>query len=598
MRLFQNSIQTSFFTCLFPVLFLAGCFNPITVEPPEGAFNEKPARTAPFTVEINIGDDSLNARFQHDSARTVLSGAGDSMSLINNYANFAQLAALDENGRISYMGESFKAKDAEGAVFDIPGALAKQSKIYLLLMGRWEEGAANPTLLAAGCSTSLSDDENKVLLYMWPIVVKAEINSSLGLPASNSNSNVPVKYNRESGAAELWPADCEIKWTITDGTKTSGDPLAPLIAAQEILAAVKEGRAVPETPSGGIWDGEYSSEKKPLKVEKELIKSRGKNTADGAEWDDEKVLSTGEVAGNVISLDLSGYTAGLEAQFNEGYVYFNFEYVPFNLNDPAAWLEWEGNSEFKLDGLGLPVWIIRNGLNDEAGDENTEFDRPAAGVSNGNGAAAFKVKHRYWAANPSGSLWGEPEAPYDMLKFGGNYFFTDFPEYEGTADTSITVNERDSLLAGYDLKVSCVWDDYERRPLRPEEGGGLLEWEIDWSKSGLLTLATGEISPDDPNCVAPENLTIIRDSSGVQKLKLLTFFNGSVNGSTHRYVIALRGRLEKGFKAHTADIIDIETFKGGGAYIKTGERSFEDGQDYSGSIISYWGNSHGVDFIF
>jgi hypothetical protein len=164
---------------------------------------------------------------------------------------------------------------------------------------------------------------------------------------------------------------------------------------------------------------------------------------------------------------------------------------------------------------------------------------------------------------------GNYVVPGDVLYFNDELVLSD------TDSNSISI-ERDLLSSGYPLTAYPVWDDEKGVILSPEEGGGLLTWEIDWGteespKSGLLTIATGEISPDDPNCVAPENLTIIRDSSGVQKLKLLTFFNGSVNNSTHRYVITLKGTLEKGL---------------------------EDGQDYTGGIIILAGNSKGVDFIF
>jgi hypothetical protein len=55
---------------------------------------------------------------------------------------------------------------------------------------------------------------------------------------------------------------------------------------------------------------------------------------------------------------------------------------------------------------GLPVWIIRNGLNDKAQNGSTDFDIPPDGSSNGNGEAAFKVKPRYWVmdgTNPGGT---------------------------------------------------------------------------------------------------------------------------------------------------------------------------------------------------
>jgi hypothetical protein len=71
--------------------------------------------------------------------------------------------------------------------------------------------------------------------------------------------------------------------------------------------------------------------------------------------------------------------------------------VNFNLADGTAWTKWDENSEFALDGSGLLVWIICGGLNDKAQDGNTTFDN-LTDNSNGNGAAAFRVKWRYWVA--------------------------------------------------------------------------------------------------------------------------------------------------------------------------------------------------------
>jgi hypothetical protein len=302
------------------------------------------------------------------------------------------------------------------------------------------------------------------------------------------------------------------------------------------------------------------------------------------------------------------YTEGPGTQFNEGSVNFNLEYVPFNETTPGAWAKWEKDSNYTLGGeTGRPVWIIRSGLNDEAQNEKTAFDT-RTDDSNGNGASAFKVKHRYWAANPSGTIWGEPELPYDMLKLDGGYCFTDFPEYEGAYNTWVT-KSRDSL-GGYVLKVGSVWDDYKRDSyLDREVGGGLLEWEIDWGteespKSGIEPIriswadsierwvSAGPIRPDVDGGVTRETLTIIRDADGKQKLNFTGKFTESIVGEDNtkipaRYAITLRGRLEKGFKGHTADIVDMKA-QGGGVYISLGPRTFKDGQDYTGSIITYW----------
>jgi hypothetical protein len=154
---------------------------------------------------------------------------------------------------------------------------------------------------------------------MRPIQVEAELTSML---AEGANGNKPITYSDAERVSELWPAEWRITWTLkTEGDK---DPLAPLIAAQETWTALGSlGTDIPKTPpTQGVWDNETLVKDKLLKVEKELIKAKGKNTADDAfweaaakEWEDTHVLPTTEVT-SVITWDMSRYTAGPEEQFN------------------------------------------------------------------------------------------------------------------------------------------------------------------------------------------------------------------------------------------------------------------------------------------
>jgi hypothetical protein len=162
-------------------------------------------------------------------------------------------------------------------------------------MGHWDKGkVANPTLLASGFTPwDPNKGIRKILVYMWPIQVETDLTSNLPNPApdivltddrgdptgkTKPNLNVPVAYDK--GVSELWPAAWEMKWTLK--TEGRGDPLAPLIAAQEVWAALgSSGVDIPDKPPAqGIWDNDYSSAKKPLKVAKGLIKTKGTNTVD------------------------------------------------------------------------------------------------------------------------------------------------------------------------------------------------------------------------------------------------------------------------------------------------------------------------------
>jgi hypothetical protein len=54
-------------------------------------------------------------------------------------------------------------------------------------------------------------------------------------------------------------------------------------------------------------------------------------------------------------------------------VNFNLEYVPFNLTAPGKWSAYTSEDKIKNLNGNVPVWIIRNGVNDAAQDANTDF---------------------------------------------------------------------------------------------------------------------------------------------------------------------------------------------------------------------------------
>jgi hypothetical protein len=94
------------------------------------------------------------------------------------------------------------------------------------------------------------------------------------------------------------------------------------------------------------------------------------------------------ITGDTITVGLGSRTKG-----DEGSAYFNLEYVPFSLDPAVAWDAVE-SKYFKAPSFsnGVPKWIIRNGVNDELQDGNTDFEGfgTVAG-KNGNGAVAFGV---------------------------------------------------------------------------------------------------------------------------------------------------------------------------------------------------------------
>jgi hypothetical protein len=60
-------------------------------------------------------------------------------------------------------------------------------------MGHWDTGAANPILLASGFSPwDPKSGPRKILVYMWPIQVEAELTSDLrtSIPKFDEDGNL------------------------------------------------------------------------------------------------------------------------------------------------------------------------------------------------------------------------------------------------------------------------------------------------------------------------------------------------------------------------------------------------------------------------
>jgi hypothetical protein len=141
-------------------------------------------------------------------------------------------------------------------------------------------------------------------------------------------------------------------------------------------------------------------------------------------------------AGRELTLDVntSGYTAGTTGSVN-----FNLEYVPFSLS------EWTGPSSgvFATTSGGKPAWIIRNGVNDEAQNSDTNFATNSVwdGAANGNGAVAFTVQEEL-ILFPDGLT---AYKAYYVASYGNDSTGTG----ESTAPWATVKKARDAIAADY-----------------------------------------------------------------------------------------------------------------------------------------------------
>jgi hypothetical protein len=329
-------------------LTLSGCFDPVSAglpgsEPASATTAEIESGQAagqdpqPFTVTITVGADGR-----------AVAGVGIDFIKNGSILNFMQLIVINKTSRTVHTKTQAWRTDSnnQNATLAVEAIAYGVPYEFLLLMGHNERDYAEetpggdyqytddpPTLLAAGFQeVTITPDNNKVTIIMWPLVVDTVFTTG------GTTKNAWV------GETQLAAADWNLEWTVLKGN--SGNGFEQLIAAQQAI--------------GGGNTLEYQS----LKT---IVQGTGSSGPAPAP----------QIAGNKITQNIGQYTVTANAT---GSANFKLEYVPFG--NQANW-----------GGYDKAVWIIRNGVNDEPQNTNTTFadSLPWDGTTNGNGAVAFAV---------------------------------------------------------------------------------------------------------------------------------------------------------------------------------------------------------------
>jgi hypothetical protein len=346
----------------------AGCFNPVTVRSPENSGD--------LTVMVNM------AMEQDDQARTV---AGPNAARIKgeNILNFIQLIVVDtETKEIFAFAEKLRKDDEDDeAKLTINALTFHKTYAFLFLMGHWERDYPNksngdynykagpPTLLAAGMEEKQVTNSDPITVTVWPIIVDTKFTTQDATVPVNSRNKQPVVNNGKISTVPLYKGEWNVTWTIKCRDTDESNGLAELIEAQQI-----------RFPEAGA--------KLLLKNKKTILRGQDLDTLE--ETHDAETE-------NVITLGLGDYAKGSARVGKTGSVTFNLEYVPFNIRSSEEGNPWEtfdGVSVFDLAGTNEPVWIIRNGINDIAQDNYTNFmtfGTDGNETANGNGAISFKI---------------------------------------------------------------------------------------------------------------------------------------------------------------------------------------------------------------
>jgi hypothetical protein len=397
------------------IVALVGCVNPLSYT--EASW-EAPSADAPasggeyadvpstgvqpeeFTVTLGTGAGGGSRAVAGPGAGTVRYGS---------IRNTLQVIVVNQAGNtVVDFKQVRRTRDIEtGATIAVENVVTGGTYHFLVLMGHQERDYDNesggiykyktgqaPTLLAAGFTTATISGAagETITVTMNPVVV-----------------DTVFEYdNTMTGAALAGVTLCqgvtaELIWTVTSG-------FAPLINAQKKIS------------------GKENENTLLFKAGKTIVRH-------GVTVDEPPVNSLDGINFNAITLADIGTTA-----VGDGSANFNLKYVPFNLIG-TAW----GSESLKAEVIkeaSDPVWIIRNGINDEAQNNYTVFLNPAETSScpwngtggtkyNGNGAVRFSVAGidqdltRYIPAPVTG---GTP-----VMSFAG-------PQYTGMVEwTDVTV---------------------------------------------------------------------------------------------------------------------------------------------------------------
>jgi hypothetical protein len=368
----------------------SGCFNALTPIPPktgeiaiEGPI-DRGIDVEPFTVDIGIST----------KGRSVSNFGADRIR--GNARNYIQFIAVDltpdaeSRGRIAGFDEFRRPSQAQSSYTLTCEALTPGHTYgFLLLMGHWDRDyekeldTANPvidgswayvykselpTLLVSGFTKQVIEpNTNKIEVKMYPLVVDTVFTQGTKTvhPAITAGKPEP---------AYLSPGTWTAEWTLKTAADT-GSGLAGLIEAQGELSSVGVSQDVIRRKTG-------------------ILREEGSAAANPP-------ASVSMVTTDTTKITLSPELTLPQTLGSKGSVNFKLEYVPFGLNNASAWSACKGGGPDKtvanLEG-GVPVWIIRNGVNDDEQDDKTDFAKLGTPdfrtmaqdkLPNGNGAVRF-----------------------------------------------------------------------------------------------------------------------------------------------------------------------------------------------------------------
>jgi hypothetical protein len=285
--------------------------------------------------------------------------------------NYVQFIVMEDT---SSGDEAIAAVDDADAGGSISVRVAPGKQYHLLYLWGHKNGLSDqePTLLVSAYGwVEVKPGNNPVIMPLVPLVVDTAVYKVGEASPLDYTTGVPLDVIADAQYR------AEVKLGAKQaGTAASGDGLWPLKLADPVTRRLgihaRNKGAAPGSFESGIGDnGYFGGNAADPTVNSDMAAATVTLTANAGYYGDAS-SPVGTAVSNSIGDTGSSYTFTPNA---DGKFYFNMKYTPFAVTAD----HWNTKTN------NAPAWVIRNGLNDDAQDADTDFT-VIGGGKNGNGA--------------------------------------------------------------------------------------------------------------------------------------------------------------------------------------------------------------------
>ena len=431
---------------ILAALVLFGCVNPSA--PDSFPVEERGVDAANTNTLEDAEDITFTIRVgKNGSSRSVAGLTRDRLKAGTGVRNLIQIVVA-ERGTGKIYGYYEVTQSGELEIDSLP--LGKTYEFLLLYGYKPVTGNVAPTLLNAGLKEVpiVSTEPVDVEITLYPIVVHTRFVGTGG----NSDKEVNPGKNADGTPQTVYLLgnSYKVEWTLRRAPAASNG-LATLIMAQNTIGTA------PVSPDSGSNTLAYFDNNQSNQATATLsIPGTVINIGNYSLPSSSPVVTTNTITSP--GLSYAGGTSGI--------AYFNLEYVPFNLTKASDWVIAFTGEDVGIENFpdSVPKWIIRNGVNDQAPNENTKFATfPANG--NANGGVKFIITEDTDGDNLPDAWEEEYAGNLDDLNETDDYDndgLSDMEEYELGTDPTNDDTDGDGYKDGQE-----VANGYD--PLNPKD---------------------------------------------------------------------------------------------------------------------------------